>query len=406
MEAKSIMPESHRQGRNLTESVITWAWTPEDRRPRSRPDRRQALPARRGRAANMSPGSTPDIPTLRLDARAQLGAGVGPGDMFAGLAQLGHRARALGREALCRRSLSARGTSNRPIARASGWETCSPASQLGHARESSGFVAQLGRARGEDTCSPASRLGHRARASGRRHVRRPPRPERAPLEPGDMFAGLAQLGHRARRAGRPGDMFAARGRRAGRHVRWPRAARAPTAIFAGLAVRLPREAGEHVSRLDARAISLLDARAISLLDVPALRGADRPDARARWPSCARSRRSDRRTCVRPAGPLHSKAPALAAPPMCVRKRHSWRVTPTNRPSRLLSEDTRSCGNATFADRTLRELKTVGLKPGPTETLLQEKEGTATCGSSTPIRQVRAGQGGASSTKKLSSRRGG
>ena len=81
MEAKSIMPESHRQGRNLTESVITWAWTPEDRRPRSRPDRRQALPARGGRAArgrrtrlparrprrwpgcawpaNLSPGPTP-----------------------------------------------------------------------------------------------------------------------------------------------------------------------------------------------------------------------------------------------------------------------------------------------------------------------------------------------------------
>lgn len=57
MEAKSIMPESHRQGRNLTESVITWAWTPEDRRPRSRPDRRQALPARGGRAANISRAS-------------------------------------------------------------------------------------------------------------------------------------------------------------------------------------------------------------------------------------------------------------------------------------------------------------------------------------------------------------
>ena len=259
--------------------------------------------------------------------------------------------------------------------------------------------ARGGRAvRGRQTCLPARRPRAANMSPGlpARRARWPSCARPANMSPGSSGARSGRGGRRT--CLRPDARARWPSREAGEHVSSPRA-RPSCATKPDDSRAWPScEAGEHVSQPD--------ARAISLLDVPALRGADRPDARARWPSCARSRRSDRRTCVRPAGPLHSKAPALAAPPMCVRKRHSWRVTPTNRPSRLLSEDTRSCGNATFADRTLRELKTVGLKPGPTETLLQEKEGTATCGSSTPIRQVRAGQGGASSTKKLSSRRGG
>jgi len=196
--------------------------------------------------------------------------------MSAGLASLGHRARAArpprGRPA--GRHVRPRSSTT---ARASGRETCPPA-QLGPARgrrvgRHVRHLAQLDHRGGrradmfvgcrlERAASVIGLTAYAARASqshgrraGRRwrHVRRPraARPPRAGVGPGDMFAGLAQLGLRAggrSRASARASSCSSRGPQAGGHVSRPDArasvivltARASGRETCSLASRPPR----------------------------------------------------------------------------------------------------------------------------------------------------------------------